>query len=86
MTKKSAYLCIDIFFVMPLMPFSGVPKDTPIVTPLMDFVRQKRAAKGGSRVICCNPYISILDCKIMSSVLFAIIYRCVLLPSFREAK
>ena len=25
-------------------------KDTPIVTPLMDFVRQKRAAKGVSRV------------------------------------
>lgn len=28
----------------------GTPKDAPIVTPLMDFVRQKRAAKGGPRV------------------------------------
>ncbi|XVE48541.1 hypothetical protein DITRI_Ditri01bG0009900 [Diplodiscus trichospermus] len=28
---------------------AGVSKDAPIVTPLMDFVRQKRAAKGGSR-------------------------------------
>ena len=30
--------------------FSGSAKDAPIVTPLMDFIRQKRAAKGGSRV------------------------------------
>lgn len=30
--------------------FLGAAKDAPIVTPLMDFVRQKRAAKGGSRV------------------------------------
>ncbi|KAA8536595.1 hypothetical protein F0562_029073 [Nyssa sinensis] len=28
---------------------AGTAKDAPIVTPLMDFVRQKRAAKGGSR-------------------------------------
>uniref|UniRef100_A0A5B7ATQ2 Putative regulator of nonsense transcripts UPF3 isoform X1 n=1 Tax=Davidia involucrata TaxID=16924 RepID=A0A5B7ATQ2_DAVIN len=28
---------------------AGAVKDAPIVTPLMDFVRQKRAAKGGSR-------------------------------------
>lgn len=28
---------------------AGAAKDPPIVTPLMDFVRQKRAAKGGSR-------------------------------------
>ncbi|XP_052205336.1 regulator of nonsense transcripts UPF3-like isoform X2 [Diospyros lotus] len=27
----------------------GAAKDAPIVTPLMDFVRQRRAAKGGSR-------------------------------------
>lgn len=30
--------------------FLGAVKDAPIVTPLMQFVRQKRAAKGGSRV------------------------------------
>ena len=58
---------------MPLMPFSGVPKDIPIVTPLMDFVRQKRAAKGGSRVIYYNPNNSTVDNKIMSSVLFTTI-------------
>ncbi|KAK2982200.1 hypothetical protein RJ640_024945, partial [Escallonia rubra] len=29
---------------------AGAAKDTPIITPLMDFVRQKRAAKGVSRV------------------------------------
>lgn len=28
---------------------SGAAKDTPIITPLMDFVRQKRAAKGPRR-------------------------------------
>ncbi|KAG9135488.1 hypothetical protein Leryth_007244 [Lithospermum erythrorhizon] len=28
---------------------SGAAKDTPIVTPLMDFIRQKRAAKSGLR-------------------------------------
>ena len=30
--------------------FAGSAKDGPIVTPLMDFVRQKRSTKGGSRV------------------------------------
>ncbi|CAL5401750.1 unnamed protein product [Camellia sinensis] len=29
---------------------SGAAKDAPVVTPLMDFVRQKRAAKGGTRL------------------------------------
>lgn len=29
---------------------TGVAKDAPIVTPLMDFIRQKRAAKSGPRV------------------------------------
>ncbi|KAG6490627.1 hypothetical protein ZIOFF_051936 [Zingiber officinale] len=29
---------------------AGTTKDTPIVTPLMDFVRRKRAAKNGSQV------------------------------------
>ncbi|KAG6422147.1 hypothetical protein SASPL_118710 [Salvia splendens] len=33
---------------------AGVPKDAPIVTPLMDFVRQKRAAKGGGRRTAMN--------------------------------
>ncbi|KAK4402010.1 Regulator of nonsense transcripts UPF3 [Sesamum angolense] len=28
---------------------AGAPKDVPIVTPLMDYVRQRRAAKGGAR-------------------------------------
>ena len=28
----------------------GAGRDAPIITPLMDFVRQKRAAKSGSRV------------------------------------
>ncbi|XP_022876561.1 regulator of nonsense transcripts UPF3-like isoform X2 [Olea europaea var. sylvestris] len=30
---------------------AGAPKDPPIVTPLMDFVRQKRAAKSGTRYV-----------------------------------
>ncbi|GMP63140.1 hypothetical protein CsSME_00024949 [Camellia sinensis var. sinensis] len=30
---------------------SGAAKDAPVVTPLMDFVRQKRAAKGGTRYV-----------------------------------
>lgn len=29
---------------------AGAAKEALVVTPLMDFVRQKRAAKGGSRV------------------------------------
>ncbi|XWS67461.1 hypothetical protein CRYUN_Cryun04dG0008500 [Craigia yunnanensis] len=37
---------------------AGVPKDAPIVTPLMDFVRQKRAAKGGSRRSLSNGKLS----------------------------
>ncbi|CAH9130754.1 unnamed protein product [Cuscuta epithymum] len=28
---------------------AGAPKDAPIITPLMDYVRQKRAAKSGAR-------------------------------------
>ncbi|KAK6121225.1 hypothetical protein DH2020_044999 [Rehmannia glutinosa] len=30
---------------------AGAPKDAPIVTPLMEFVRQKRVAKGGARYV-----------------------------------
>ena len=33
-----------------LLCFLGVTKEAAIVTPLMDFVRQKRAAKSGTRV------------------------------------
>jgi len=32
---------------------SGGPKEAVIVTPLMDFIRQKRAAKSGSQVWWC---------------------------------
>ncbi|XWS62399.1 hypothetical protein CRYUN_Cryun06bG0007500 [Craigia yunnanensis] len=37
---------------------AGIPKDAPVVTPLMDFVRQKRAAKGGSRRSLSNGKLS----------------------------
>lgn len=37
---------------------AGVVKDAPIITPLMDFVRQKRAAKSGSRRILANGKLS----------------------------
>ncbi|KAI3448361.1 hypothetical protein Pfo_005026 [Paulownia fortunei] len=33
---------------------AGAPKDVPIVTPLMEYVRQKRAAKGGARRTMLN--------------------------------
>ncbi|KAG8368865.1 hypothetical protein BUALT_Bualt15G0091100 [Buddleja alternifolia] len=33
---------------------AGAPKDVPVVTPLMDYVRQKRAAKGGARRAMLN--------------------------------
>ncbi|KAM7474570.1 hypothetical protein LguiB_021813 [Lonicera macranthoides] len=33
---------------------AGASKEAPIVTPLMDFVRQKRAAKGGPRRLLSN--------------------------------
>lgn len=53
------------------MAFSGVSKDSPIITPLMDFVRQKRAAKGASRVI----FATLLKLtKVRSCVVFAIIW------------
>lgn len=37
---------------------AGSAKDAPIVTPLMDFIRQKRAAKGGSRRSLSNGKLS----------------------------
>ncbi|KAF2293914.1 hypothetical protein GH714_005627 [Hevea brasiliensis] len=37
---------------------AGATKDAPIITPLMDFVRQKRAAKSGSRRILANGKLS----------------------------
>ncbi|KAK8658702.1 hypothetical protein V6N13_036901 [Hibiscus sabdariffa] len=37
---------------------AGVSKHTPIITPLMDFVRQKRAAKGTSRKSLSNGKLS----------------------------
>ncbi|XP_050209861.1 regulator of nonsense transcripts UPF3 isoform X3 [Mercurialis annua] len=37
---------------------AGAAKDPPIITPLMDFVRQKRAAKTGTRRILSNGKIS----------------------------
>ncbi|XP_051132719.1 regulator of nonsense transcripts UPF3-like [Andrographis paniculata] len=33
---------------------AGAPKELPVVTPLMDYVRKKRAAKGGARRIMLN--------------------------------
>ncbi|KAL5567391.1 hypothetical protein UlMin_030555 [Ulmus minor] len=36
----------------------GAGKESPIITPLMDFVRQKRAAKGGSRRSLSNGKLS----------------------------
>ncbi|XP_021891616.1 regulator of nonsense transcripts UPF3 [Carica papaya] len=44
--KDPEYLSLLVF---PHLAFAGASKETPIVTPLMDFVRQKRAAKDGSR-------------------------------------
>ncbi|KAF8016066.1 hypothetical protein BT93_H1579 [Corymbia citriodora subsp. variegata] len=37
---------------------SGIGKEAPIVTPLMDYVRQKRASKGGSRRSIANEKMS----------------------------
>ncbi|KAG9456930.1 hypothetical protein H6P81_001438 [Aristolochia fimbriata] len=37
---------------------AGQPKESPIVTPLMDFVRQKRAAKSGSQRSSSNGKLS----------------------------
>lgn len=37
---------------------SGIAKEAPIVTPLMDYVRQKRASKGGSRRSIANEKMS----------------------------
>ncbi|XP_056163318.1 regulator of nonsense transcripts UPF3 isoform X3 [Syzygium oleosum] len=37
---------------------SGIGKEAPVVTPLMDYVRQKRASKGGSRRSIANEKMS----------------------------
>ncbi|KAI4318525.1 hypothetical protein MLD38_032216 [Melastoma candidum] len=37
---------------------SGAAKETPIITPLMDFVRQKRASKAASRRLVSNKKLS----------------------------
>lgn len=42
---------------------TGAAKDAPIITPLMDFVRQKRAAKSGSRVLFQSEYIQLKGSK-----------------------
>ena len=41
---------MNVISVLPLYSFLGAPKETPVVTPLMEFVRQKRAAKTGTQV------------------------------------
>jgi len=42
-----------ILYLLGWHALTGAAKDTPIITPLMDFVRQKRAAKG-PRVFFCS--------------------------------
>ncbi|KAI3408645.1 Smg4_UPF3 domain-containing protein [Psidium guajava] len=37
---------------------SGIGKEAPVVTPLMDYIRQKRASKGGSRRSIANEKMS----------------------------
>lgn len=41
---------VDCVLVSLILWFLGSAKDAPIVTPLMDYIRQKRAAKSGARV------------------------------------
>lgn len=57
-----------IFYLLGLHALPGAAKDIPISTPLMDFVRQKRAAKG-PRVLffVCEQllkYQSLFDCPL----------------------
>lgn len=42
---------VEYILLLDLCRLAGAGKDVPIVTPLMDFVRQKRASKG-PRVFC----------------------------------
>lgn len=42
---------VEYILLLDLCHLAGAGKDVPIVTPLMDFVRQKRASKG-PRVFC----------------------------------
>lgn len=41
---------MSVISLIPLDSFLGAPKETPVVTPLMAFVRQKRAAESGTQV------------------------------------
>lgn len=52
----------------------GAAKDPPIVTPLMDYVRQKRAAKSGGRVhilisFSCNWLLFLVKCMLQGTLL-----------------
>lgn len=49
--RKQFSVCFQVIFVC--YTFVGAAKEALIVTPLMDFVRQKRAAKAGPRVYIC---------------------------------
>jgi len=53
---------------MGLPPLTGAAKDIPIITPLMDFVRQKRAAKGPRVLFAYDQLlkfkISLCDCPL----------------------
>ena len=53
---------MNVISVLPLYSFLGAPKETPVVTPLMEFVRQKRAAKTGTQVFYLGK-----GCKFISS-------------------
>lgn len=55
-----------------ILIFQGAAKEAPIITPLMDFIRQKRAAKGGPRVrsiLLQYPvyFVNLLDLIVMNN-------------------
>lgn len=59
---------------MGLCRLAGAAKDIPVVTPLMDFVRQKRAAKG-TRVFFAYDF-EILKKLIWFSIVILPVHLC----------
>lgn len=48
--------------------FPGSAKENPVVTPLMEYVRQKRAAESGAQVL--------MSCHLWSSILKKMLFTC----------
>lgn len=77
-----------VFYIYWVCFLAGSVKDIPIVTPLMDFVRQKRAAKGPRVIFFFLHMINLLSFKetfpLSLVIMSAFVCVCVCLWKFVE--